>query len=325
MIDFAVIIPTRCRPEFLSAAVDSVLRQTYPATEVVVVRDGTEVALPASFPTADVKVVEQPQEGVAAARNTGIAATTAGWLCFLDDDDLWHPERLAAIADHLESLPDCAAAQAGWWSFAAQPMDHVDLVASTLDECLSAVDRVTTVSNMEYMDITGRSFDMLLERYRGSISTATVRRDVLERSGGFPHGCTCAEDWVMALNVARYTEWHYCDRRLSFIRKHAGNNTTSNPTNDIVTLRAIREVWHDTSRPSPAHRALPAYALDYRVLVQRTLWKALARGDVRTARDAVSFGLEMLPRTRDRAVALVPPLVNHQLSKLRRFASHQEC
>jgi glycosyltransferase involved in cell wall biosynthesis len=319
VIDFAVVIPTHRRPDFLAAAVDSVLRQTYPASEVVVVRDGLDTELPDSLPAGEVRVVDRPREGVAAARNAGIAATTAQWVCFLDDDDLWHPERLAAVADHIESRPGCAAVHAGWWSFAARPIAGVDIVASTLDECLDAVTRVTAVSEMGYLDITGRSFDLLLDSPRTAISTATVRRDLLERAGGFPHGYTCAEDWVMAINVARYTEWHYCDRRLSFIRQHAGNNTTTNPTNDIMTLRAIREVWHDESQPTPAHRALAAYALDYRVLVQRTLWMALGRGDVRTAREAISIGFEMLPRDRDRAVALVPPPVNRQLSKLRRL------
>lgn len=87
----------------------------------------------------------------------------------------------------------------------------------------------------------------------------------------------------MAINVARYTEWQYCDQRLSFTRQHPGNNTITNPTNYIVTLRAIREVWRDDSRPTPAHRPLSEYALDYRLFVQRTLWMALERGDLRTA------------------------------------------
>ncbi len=320
MFEFAVVIPTRRRPEFLAAAVDSVLRQTYPASEIVVVCDGPDAELPESLPCAAVQVLDRPREGVAAARNAGIAATTAEWVCFLDDDDLWHPERLAAIAEHLASRPGSAAAHAGWWSFAAEPMAGVDLVASTLDECLDAVTRVTPLSEMGYLDITGRSFDLLLERNRSTIATATVRRDVLVRSGGFPHGYTCAEDWMMAINVARYTEWHYCDRRLSFLRQHAGNNTRTNPTNEIVTLRAIREVWCDESRPTPAHRALTAYALDYRFLVQHTLWGALGRGDVRTAREAISIALQVLPRDRDRAVVLVPPRVSRQLGKLRRLA-----
>ena len=323
MIDFAVIIPTRSRPQFVGGAVESVLRQTHPAREVVVVRDGPEAVVPDSLPRDLVRVLDRPAEGVAAARNAGIAATSAEWLCFLDDDDLWHPERLSAISDHIESRPGCAAAHAGWWSFSATRAASVDLVATSLEECLEQAAHVTPVSSMAYLEITGRSFDLLLERNRTAISTVTVRRDVLERAGGFPHGYTCAEDWVMAINVARYTEWQYCGRRLSFIRKHPGNNTTSNPTNDLVTIRAIREVWRDRTRPAPPHRDLTAYAHDYRDLVQRAVWEALGRGDVRVAAAAYAVGREILPRHRDRAVSLIPPQLMRRIVRARARRAQQ--
>ncbi|MDA8359994.1 MAG: glycosyltransferase family A protein [Actinomycetota bacterium] len=317
MIDFAVIIPTRNRPQFVGAAVDSVLRQTHPAREIVVVRDGPQAVVPGSLPNDLIRVLDRPPEGVAAARNAGVAATSAEWLCFLDDDDLWHPERLSAISDHIESRPGCAAAHAGWWSFSAARAASIDLVATSLDECLEQAAHVTPVSRMAYLEITGRSFDLLLERNRTAISTVTVRRDVFERAGGFPRGYTCAEDWVMAINVARYTEWDYCERRLSFIRKHPGNNTTVNPTNDLVTIQAIREVWRDRTRPSPPHRQLTAYAQSYRDLLHRAVWQALARGDLRIALAAYVAARDLLPRQRDRAIALIPPPVMRPLVRSR--------
>ena len=124
---------------------------------------------------------------------------------------------------------------------ASRPIPGVDLVASTLEECLAAAERHHGPMSKEH-DIEGRSFELLLGRSRGCISTATVRRDVLLEAGGFPNGYTCAEDWVMFINVARYTDWCYLDRRLSFLRKHPGNNTVTNPTNDLVSIRALREV-----------------------------------------------------------------------------------
>lgn len=325
MIDFAVVIPTQRRRDMLAAAVESVLRQSYPAAEIVVVRDGPEAEIPDFPPEANVRVLDRAKEGVAAARNAGIAATSAGWLCFLDDDDLWHPDRLRMIADYIAAHPDCMAAQAGWWSFAAQSIRDVDIVASTLDECLAQVSHVAPRSKMDYLDITGRSFDLLLERNRSAISTVTVRRDVLEQSGGFPHGYTCAEDWVMAINVARYAEWHFCNQRLSFVRRHDSNNTISNPTNGIVTIRAIRRIWFDTTRPVPLHRPLSSYAFDYRVLVQRTFWEALGRRDTAIAREALAVGFDLLPRWRDRCVVLVPLRVNFAVTRARRRARSRLC
>ena len=96
-----------------------------------------------------------------------------------------------------------------------------------------------TKTDMSYLDINGRSFELLLERNRGNISGATVHRDTLVRAGGFPVGYTCGADWVMFINVARYTEWHFLDARLSFVRIHPGNNTRANPTNGLMTVRAL--------------------------------------------------------------------------------------
>ncbi|MGO9964691.1 MAG: hypothetical protein ACLPUG_14865 [Acidimicrobiales bacterium] len=71
--------------------------------------------------------------------------------CFQDDDDLWHPERLATIVKFIDFRPGCAAAHACCWNFAAERMAGVDLVASTLDEYLDALTRVTAISDMRYV------------------------------------------------------------------------------------------------------------------------------------------------------------------------------
>ena len=320
MAEFAVVIPTYRRPHLLAATVESVLRQTYPASEIVVVRDGPDAAVPESLRTGSVRVIDRPKEGVAAARNAGTAATHAAWLCFLDDDDLWHPDRLLVTAEYLDSHTDCAAVQADWWSFAERSLSGIDLVASDLDQCLAASAHLSASSDGDYLNITGRSFDLLLGQNRENILTASIRRDVLVKAGGFPASYTCAEDWVMAINVARYTEWHYINQRLAFRREHAGNNTKVNPTNDLVTIRALRQVWRDTSRPVPPHRPMEEYALDYRHLVQTSFWHAMRRCRMRIASEILREGVGLLPRRRDRLVVGVPPSVNRQFARIRSSA-----
>jgi hypothetical protein len=119
----------------------------------------------------------------------------------------------------------------------------------------------------------------------------------------------------MFLNVARYTQWCYCDRRLSFVRKHPDNNTTTNPTNDLVTVRALRAVWEDGTQPVPAHRPLVAYALDYRLFLEQSLWRALQRREWWIAYRLLAEGGWMTPRWRDRAVVLLPPTLSAELSR----------
>ena len=312
MTEFAVVIPTYRRPDFLAAAVESVLAQTHAPAEVVIVCDGPS-SLPAGIGRGPVRVIEQDHAGVAAARNGGVAATSAQWVCFLDDDDLWHPDRLRLAARFLEGHPDCRALTTSSWWFAAEPADGIDFVATDLPGCIARADEVSPVTDMSYLDITGRSYELLLERNRANISGSTVRRDVLLEAGGFPVGYTCAEDWLMAINVARYTEWCFLDQRLSFVRKHTGNNTSVNPTNGLVALRAIRAAWSERSRPVPPHRPLADYGGDYRWTVQNAVWDSIRRRRAGLAWDILREGLPLLASLRDKAYVFVPPPVTWRL------------
>ncbi len=96
----SVVIPTRNRAALVRRAVESVLAQTYKDFEVIVVVDGpdeaTETILAAvTDPRLRVKV-HAASVGGAQARNAGVEAATTEWIAFLDDDDQWLPEKLAA-------------------------------------------------------------------------------------------------------------------------------------------------------------------------------------------------------------------------------------
>ena len=86
-----IVVPTRDRPHLLPRAVDSALAQTVDDVEVVVVDDGS--AEPVRLPAHPrVRVVRRERSGGnAGARNTGLAATGARWVCCLDDDDVLLP------------------------------------------------------------------------------------------------------------------------------------------------------------------------------------------------------------------------------------------
>jgi glycosyltransferase involved in cell wall biosynthesis len=86
------VIPTKDRPEHVTRAVRSVLAQTVPDFEVIVVNGGLqEPELPTD---GRVRIVKSERMGVSAARNIGIRTATGEYLTFLDDDDVYRPERL---------------------------------------------------------------------------------------------------------------------------------------------------------------------------------------------------------------------------------------
>lgn len=103
----SVIIPVYNGARHLRAALESVFAQTYRPIEVIVVDDGSvddSGDIAQSFP--EVRYSKQANQGVAAARNNGIAAARGEFYAFLDQDDLWKPEKLKLQIDYLQSHPE---------------------------------------------------------------------------------------------------------------------------------------------------------------------------------------------------------------------------
>jgi len=103
----SVIIPVYNGARYLRAALESVFAQTYRPFEVIVVDDGSvddSGDIAQSFP--EVRYLRQENQGVAAARNNAIDAARGEFFAFLDQDDLWTPEKLRLQIGHLLSHPD---------------------------------------------------------------------------------------------------------------------------------------------------------------------------------------------------------------------------
>ncbi|HXY91308.1 MAG TPA: glycosyltransferase family 2 protein, partial [Acidimicrobiia bacterium] len=103
---FSVIVPTYGRPEYLRAAVDSVLAQTVDDLECIVVDDATPIPVPRPSQDPRVRLVSRARNGgPAAARNSGLQAATGTYVAFLDDDDVWVPDRLEQALDQHRRAP----------------------------------------------------------------------------------------------------------------------------------------------------------------------------------------------------------------------------
>jgi len=107
----SVILPTYNRASLVSAAVSSVLRQSWSDVEVVVIDDGSrddtrEIVSALAEADERVRYLHQPNGGVSSARNRGLANCRGGMIAFLDSDDAWHPWKLKAQVGVLQALPE---------------------------------------------------------------------------------------------------------------------------------------------------------------------------------------------------------------------------
>lgn len=118
----SVVIPTYNRCELLKQTIQSVLQQTIPAYEIVVVddgsTDGTAAAMAEFFP--GVRLFTQKNSGVAVALNHGMAQATGDWIAFLGSDDLWKPTKLERQLEYLNRHPRCGLVHTAYSEFGSR-------------------------------------------------------------------------------------------------------------------------------------------------------------------------------------------------------------
>lgn len=116
----SVVIPCYNGAAFLRETLASVLAQTQPVLEVIVVDDGStddSADIAASF-GPPVRVLRQPNQGESVARNRGVRETRGEWVAFLDADDAWLPERIEA--QFAQAAPDAVGMHCNVVFFGAQ-------------------------------------------------------------------------------------------------------------------------------------------------------------------------------------------------------------
>jgi glycosyltransferase involved in cell wall biosynthesis len=108
MPKISVIIPLYNAEQYIARTLYSVLNQTYPDFEVIIVDDGSidlGIEICQSFNDSRIKIIRQGNRGLPGARNTGIRHAQGDYIALLDSDDLWSPHKLDRHVAHLEQEP----------------------------------------------------------------------------------------------------------------------------------------------------------------------------------------------------------------------------
>ncbi|MBN1571739.1 MAG: glycosyltransferase family 2 protein [Deltaproteobacteria bacterium] len=230
-VSISVVIPThdvKKRGDSLKEAVGSVLSQSRLPDEIIVVNGGDDRLTLKGIAGSDlimIRVVSSNRHGPSAARNRGILEAKGDYIAFLDDDDLWHPEKLEIQMDYLEKNPEI-------W-----------MVSSTM------VPMGGDIRIKGGRWISGDLFGVLYMKSIVPTPTVVVKREVFDRVGFFNEEMMRAEDYDLWLRITRFFPTAHLKSPLGWVGRGAGRLS-----DDKVDLRknSIRllEKYYDPKRIS---------------------------------------------------------------------------
>lgn len=219
----SIVIPAYNQERFVAQAIASALAQTHAWVEVIVVDDGStdqtgEIA--ARFDDhANLTVVHQPNAGLPAARNRGLAEARGEFVCFLDSDDYLAPTYLEQLLPALHADPSVALAYCD--------VQMVDLDGEpTGDFSVAAARRL----------VTGDIFESLLVGGYFPPHTVLLRRAVLAEAGGFDLALGGHADYELWLRLSALGHRaHFVNARLASYRVYEGSMSR-----DVTHMRESR-------------------------------------------------------------------------------------
>lgn len=232
-----VIIPVYNGAEFLGAAVESAQTQTYRNLEILVVDDGStdaslQIATEYAAKDERIRVIPQPNGGVAKARNTAIAASHGEFIAPLDADDLWLPDKIARQMACMLATGDHCGFVYSWWAL--------------IDPTGNVVDRSPRWT------VAGHRFEtLLLINFTGNASVPLFRKQCLVEAGGYNSALAAAkaggcEDLEVVLRVAAHYSIGVVPEIMMGYRRSPGSMSTD--CNRMwrsrqMVLARIGEVW----------------------------------------------------------------------------------
>lgn len=219
--DISVVIPCYQQGHFLSEAIESVLAQTLPAHEIIVVDDGSKdntAAVAARYPS--VRYIHQDNSGPATARNKGLSESTGSYLVFLDADDRLLRDALEIGVSSLSAHPECAFVfgRCQYINHDGSPVSVFQPPYHESDDYLAML-RICPIWHP---------------------AAVMCRRSVFDITNGFDTSLVLCSDYEFYLRVTRRWPVHCHNKTISEYRQHRANRTSNNALTLNATTRILR-------------------------------------------------------------------------------------
>ncbi|MCA9407277.1 MAG: glycosyltransferase family 2 protein [Candidatus Omnitrophica bacterium] len=219
----SVIIPAYNAESFILKTINSVLAQTHPADEIIVVDDGskdTTAEIVKGLNNKKIFVYKIPNGGGANAMNTGFKLSTGDLICFLDHDDIWFKNYLSKQFKALQRYPQAGISVANFVARFHGPQ-------SRMQKSLQRLRYFDQLNFQEPLRLDNMK-TLLQQDFVGTFTAAMIRREVLEKVGSFQTNLRICYDYHFWTHCAMETQFIINDEVLFFKRTHGGNACANN-------------------------------------------------------------------------------------------------
>lgn len=276
MPQVSVIIPVYNGENYIREALESVFAQTFRDLEVIVVNDGSTDRTEEYLRSYSGRIVylTNGHKGPGPSRNLGIKAARGDLIAFLDADDLWLPKKIQRQVEVAERYPEF-----GVITTDAAVFDHSGILAAS--------------SKGGEPIASGHVIEKLLFRNWIGLSCAMVRRECLQKVGGFDEDpFVTGEDWVLWMRIAADYPVYFVDEVLVHYRLHPQSYSRANLEKQfldlLINLQKIERIPYFAERPQLLREA------KFRICWGRS-WDNLRGGQTELARDKLRRCIRLKP------------------------------
>lgn len=255
----SVVIPVRNRPDVIHRAIDSVLAQTLPVLEIIVVDDcSTDHTVPSiemRQGDCNLRIIRNElASGAPRARNKGAATAQGEFIAFLDSDDAWHPQKLERQIAMLVERPGMVA------------------VFTNILRIRDGVPAETTCApESVYLA------DLFRSNILGGCSTAMIRRSAFEQVGGFQPDLPSCQDWDLWLRLAQLSDLGCCTEPLTHYYFDASDRISSHPERVMAGHAKVMESIYALQRDVSERRKLQRH---HNLYLAETAFYSLGNEDI---------------------------------------------
>lgn len=234
---FSVVIPLYNKAHTIEKTIYSVLNQSYQSFEIVIIDDGSTDNGPDIIRTITndnrIRIINQENQGVSAARNKGVACSRFDYIAFLDGDDEWDYRFLAKMKEAIDKFP-----RGGMFGSSSIHRNMVtgDGLESTIRRYKGKILEVDYFENPHTMPHTS-----------AVVISKKIFNSVAESGEGFPVGMHCCEDWCCFYRIAFVASTIYVGFPLGIRNFNvAGQVTASDNQDNFKFLKSIIDFYNIT-------------------------------------------------------------------------------